>query len=82
MVFYRGCIVQDTFFITNDGTCMACGCNPAGAVNDSCTSLDGACFCKDNIVNIKCDAPDNGFYTRPLDFFIFEAEDTTFNNVS
>ncbi|XP_065918231.1 laminin subunit beta-1-like isoform X1 [Dysidea avara] len=70
----------DGFFLNNDDRCIGCDCNPAGAINDSCTALDGACFCMDNIMSIKCDAPANGFYTRPLDFFIFEAEDTTFSN--
>ena len=64
-----------------DGVCAACNCNPAGAVNTFCMPPDGQCYCRENITNTRCNAPDNGFYARPLDFFIFEAENATYPDV-
>ena len=63
------------------GVCTACDCNPVGAVNASCTLPDGRCYCRENITNTRCNAPGNGFYARPLDFFIFEAEDANYPDV-
>ena len=74
------CSLQDGFFLFGS-VCTACDCNPVGAVNASCTLPDGQCHCRENITNTRCNAPANGFYARPLDFFIFEAEDATYPNV-
>ena len=73
--------LQDGFFQNSD-VCTPCGCNPIGAVNTSCVLSDGQCYCKESITNARCSAPENGFYARPLDFFIFEAEDAIYPDVS
>ena len=73
--------LQDGYFQL-DSDCVACDCNPLGAVNSSCAQPDGQCYCRENITNIRCNSPDNGFYTRPLDFFVFEAEDASYPSVS
>ena len=75
--------LQDGFFQSDsDSDCMTCDCDPVGSVNSSCTQPDGQCYCRDNIINTRCNAPAIGFYTRPLDFFVFEAEDALYPNVS
>ena len=73
--------LQDGFFQFGS-VCESCGCNPVGAVNSSCAQADGQCYCRENITHTRCNAPEIGFYTRPLDFFVFEAEDALYPNVS
>ena len=74
-------ILQDGFF-QSTSDCMTCNCDPVGAVNSSCIQPDGQCYCRDNIINTRCNTPAIGFHTRPLDFFVFEAEDALYPNVS
>ncbi|XP_069464673.1 usherin [Ambystoma mexicanum] len=42
-------------FDSLSGRCLLCGCYPAGAVNGSCHSVTGQCFCKQFTQGLKCD---------------------------
>lgn len=39
-----------------------------------CSSVDGQCECKPNMVGNKCSDPAPGYFLAPLDFYIYEAE--------
>ncbi|XP_018411554.1 PREDICTED: usherin [Nanorana parkeri] len=42
-------------FYEDTGRCQPCSCNTAGAVNGSCHSISGQCFCKQFVRGITCD---------------------------
>ncbi|KAM5165253.1 usherin [Mantella aurantiaca] len=42
-------------FHQDTGRCQPCSCNIAGAVNGSCHSISGQCFCKQFVRGITCD---------------------------
>ncbi|XP_077341211.1 usherin [Lithobates pipiens] len=48
---------SDSFygFRQDTGRCQPCSCNTAGAVNGSCHSISGQCFCKQFVRGITCD---------------------------
>ncbi|KAJ1157569.1 hypothetical protein NDU88_010275 [Pleurodeles waltl] len=42
-------------FDSHSGRCRSCGCHPAGALNGSCHSVTGKCFCKQFTKGFKCE---------------------------
>ncbi|KAM8945416.1 usherin [Pelodytes ibericus] len=48
---------QDSFygFSLDIGRCQPCHCSEAGAVNGSCHSVSGQCFCKQFVRGVSCD---------------------------
>ena len=40
-----------------------------------CSSVDGQCPCRPNMVGLSCSNPAPGHYLAPLDYYIYEAED-------
>ncbi|XP_060145902.1 usherin [Globicephala melas] len=37
------------------GRCQPCSCHPSGALNETCHSITGQCFCKRFVTGSKCD---------------------------
>uniref|UniRef100_A0A670YSS0 Laminin subunit beta 4 n=1 Tax=Pseudonaja textilis TaxID=8673 RepID=A0A670YSS0_PSETE len=56
--------------------CSACDCDIGGAYNYSCAPTDGQCDCRTNIVGRQCSDPAAGYFFLPLDYYIYEAEDS------
>ncbi|ROL46627.1 Laminin subunit beta-4 [Anabarilius grahami] len=54
--------------------CLPCDCDIGGALRTECSSVDGQCECKPNMVGNKCSDPAPGYFLAPLDFYIYEAE--------
>ncbi|XP_032077781.1 laminin subunit beta-4 [Thamnophis elegans] len=57
--------------------CSPCDCDIGGAYNNSCALTDGQCDCRSNIVGRQCGDPAAGYFFLPLDYYIYEAEDST-----
>ncbi|XP_053262092.1 laminin subunit beta-4 isoform X1 [Podarcis raffonei] len=56
--------------------CSPCGCDIGGAHNNLCTPTNGQCECLPNIVGRQCSEPAPGYFFLPLDYYIYEAEDS------
>ena len=63
--------------------CLPCGCNLGGSESTICnqSTVDAQCPCKPNIDSITCTAPLLGYFFRPLDFILFEAEEAELSQV-
>ncbi|XP_077013931.1 usherin [Tamandua tetradactyla] len=42
-------------FDPKTGRCQPCNCHPSGALNETCHSVTGQCFCKRFVTGLKCD---------------------------
>lgn len=58
---------------SHDG-CQPCECDPGGSLDNNCDVINGQCRCRPNLTGRKCENPEQGFFARPLDFLITEAE--------
>ncbi|XP_042326664.1 laminin subunit beta-4 isoform X2 [Sceloporus undulatus] len=56
--------------------CSPCDCDIGGAHNNLCASTNGQCECLPNIVGRQCTEPAAGHFFLPLDYYIYEAEDS------
>ncbi|KAH0616507.1 hypothetical protein JD844_027654, partial [Phrynosoma platyrhinos] len=56
--------------------CSPCDCDIGGAHNNLCSSTNGQCECLPNIVGRQCTEPAAGHFFLPLDYYIYEAEDS------
>nr|XP_060634375.1 laminin subunit beta-4 [Anolis sagrei ordinatus] len=56
--------------------CSPCDCDIGGAYNNLCASTTGQCECLPNIVGRQCTKPAAGHFFLPLDYYIYEAEDS------
>ncbi|XP_062990215.1 laminin subunit beta-4 [Elgaria multicarinata webbii] len=56
--------------------CSPCNCDIGGAHNNLCTTTNGQCECLPNIVGRQCTEPATGYFFLPLDYYIYEAEDS------
>uniref|UniRef100_A0A670J355 Laminin subunit beta 4 n=1 Tax=Podarcis muralis TaxID=64176 RepID=A0A670J355_PODMU len=56
--------------------CSPCGCDIGGAHNNLCAPTNGQCECLPNIVGRQCSEPAPGYFFLPLDYYIYEAEDS------
>ncbi|KAI7811799.1 laminin subunit beta-4 precursor [Triplophysa rosa] len=54
--------------------CIPCDCDIGGARRTECSSEDGQCECRPNMVGLRCSDPAAGYFLAPLDFYIYEAE--------
>lgn len=54
--------------------CIPCDCDIGGARRTECSSEEGQCECRPNMVGLKCSDPAAGYFLAPLDFYIYEAE--------
>ncbi|XP_039210425.1 laminin subunit beta-4 isoform X1 [Crotalus tigris] len=57
--------------------CSPCDCDIGGAYNNSCAPTDGQCDCRPHVVGRHCSEPAVGYFFLPLDYYIYEAEDST-----
>ncbi len=46
----------------NPDGCTMCECDTNGSVNSSCNVVTGQCYCKPNVMGLKCDICTPGFY--------------------
>ena len=74
--------LQPGFYDVSRG-CHPCGCNLGGSESTICnqSTVDAQCPCKPNIDSITCTAPLPGYFFRPLDFILFEAEEAELSQV-
>ncbi|XP_031417593.1 laminin subunit beta-4 [Clupea harengus] len=56
-------------------SCLPCDCDIGGSTSSLCSSVDGQCPCRPNMVGLSCSNPAPGHYLAPLDYYIYEAED-------
>ncbi|XP_061496332.1 laminin subunit beta-4 isoform X2 [Rhineura floridana] len=56
--------------------CSPCDCDIGGAYNNLCTPTNGQCDCLPNVVGRQCSEPAVGYFFLPLDYYIYEAEDS------
>ncbi|XP_072856749.2 laminin subunit beta-4 [Pogona vitticeps] len=56
--------------------CSPCDCDIGGAHNNLCAPTDGQCDCLPNLVGRRCTEPAAGYFFLPLDYYIYEAEDS------
>ncbi|XP_072529806.1 laminin subunit beta-4 [Salminus brasiliensis] len=56
--------------------CLPCDCDIGGAFSTVCSSVSGQCQCRANIIGLSCSEPAPGYFLAPLDFYIYEAENT------
>ncbi|XP_051546192.1 laminin subunit beta-4 isoform X1 [Myxocyprinus asiaticus] len=54
--------------------CIPCDCDIGGALRTLCSSENGQCECRPNMVGLGCSEPAPGYFLAPLDFYIYEAE--------
>uniref|UniRef100_A0A8C1P6P2 Laminin, beta 4 n=1 Tax=Cyprinus carpio TaxID=7962 RepID=A0A8C1P6P2_CYPCA len=54
--------------------CLPCDCDIGGALRTECSSVDGQCECRPNMVGLTCSEPAPGYFLASLDFYIYEAE--------
>ncbi|KAJ7329595.1 hypothetical protein JRQ81_015769 [Phrynocephalus forsythii] len=57
--------------------CSPCDCDTGGAHNNLCAPTNGQCDCLPNIEGRQCTEPAAGYFFLPLDYYIYEAEDST-----
>lgn len=54
--------------------CKPCDCDIGGATDNNCDVVTGQCKCRPNVGGRRCDQVEDGFYTGPLDYLLFEGE--------
>lgn len=75
-------IAQANFFDLSSG-CRSCNCNMVGSESSECdqNSPVAQCPCRPKVDSIRCNTPIPGYYFKPLDSILFEAEEAAFSNV-
>ncbi|XP_067908301.1 laminin subunit beta-1 [Heterodontus francisci] len=62
--------------LSNDmAGCRQCDCDFGGSYNNRCSTGDGQCDCRPNIISRQCQDVQPGFFCMPLDFYTYEAEE-------
>lgn len=81
-VFMAFCtdLSQDGYYGLSEDAygCKYCDCDPGGAYNNSCSSSNGQCYCRDNIEGRRCDRVRSGYFYMFMDYFTYEAEESYF----
>ena len=74
--------LQPGFYDLSMG-CLPCDCNLGGSESAVCdqSSPVAQCPCRPNIDSTTCTSPLPGYYFRPLDYILFEAEGATLTEV-
>ncbi|XP_008332400.1 laminin subunit alpha-3 isoform X3 [Cynoglossus semilaevis] len=60
--------------------CQGCHCDVGGAVSMDCDENTGQCWCRKNVVGVKCTEPAPNYYFPTLHHLKFEVEDGTTPN--
>ncbi|XP_060900726.1 laminin subunit alpha-3-like isoform X1 [Labrus mixtus] len=60
--------------------CQGCQCDVGGAVGMACDEMSGQCWCRKNVVGLKCTEPAPRFYFPDLHQLKYEVEDGTTPN--
>ena len=54
--------------------CKPCDCDIGGSYDNNCDVITGQCKCRPNVGGRRCDSVDDGYFSGPLDFLLFEGE--------
>lgn len=55
--------------------CQDCDCHPGSSIDNNCDRTTGQCVCLRNIVGLKCDQPEPGYFIPDLHQLKYEIED-------
>ncbi|XP_040566371.1 laminin subunit beta-1 isoform X1 [Lepeophtheirus salmonis] len=54
--------------------CKPCDCDVGGSYDNDCDVQTGQCRCRPHISGRRCDQIDDGYFTGPLNYLLFEGE--------
>ncbi|KAJ8360943.1 hypothetical protein SKAU_G00174680 [Synaphobranchus kaupii] len=69
------CVVEFWGLSVDVTGCRKCDCDFGGAYSNRCVPDSGQCDCRPHLYGRRCSEVQTGYFSAPLDFYRYEAED-------